>query len=207
LNQEYGDPKFSGTVHPFRVAGFSNAKPKYENEHGHRPFVRIIEAQNVQCRQASQWLEQTRREHEQDLKLPHERQLKRAPTQEPAHVISVHDRSSASPGTLTKDQQTVNDRFLHAREQHRGLAKQKGWTVNDSVLDYRAARDCLRQGDDPECVKCALETCSPAISGRHPNVRHYAERTLAKALEDSQVQKLRAKVLDRQQKQGRVLGL
>jgi hypothetical protein len=99
-------------------------------------------------------------------------------------------------------QQAVNSRFLQAREHHKQANNLKGQTVSENVLDHRAARHCLRQGDDPDRVKHALETCSPAISERHPKVSRYVERTLAKALEDLQVQKLRAKLIRRQQKQG-----
>jgi hypothetical protein len=108
-------------------------------------------------------------------------------------------------GVLTapnEAQQAVNNRFHQAREHHKQANNLKGQTVSENVLDHRAARDCLRQGDDLERVKHALETCSPALSQRHPKVSRYVERTLAKALEDHQVQKLRTKALRQQHKQG-----
>jgi hypothetical protein len=128
----------------------------------------------------------------------------------PWYIRENEPPSLKQNGVLTvpnDDQQAVNNRFLQAREQYRQANNLNGWTVSENLLDHRAARDCLCQGDDPQRVKRALETCSPAISERHPKVSRYVERTLAKALEDHQVQKLRAKLIRRQQKQGPGLAL
>jgi hypothetical protein len=51
LNQRYGDPKISGLVHGFRLAGFSNRKDKYRDANGHyllpaTPIRRILVAGN-----------------------------------------------------------------------------------------------------------------------------------------------------------------
>jgi hypothetical protein len=55
LNQEHGDPRFSGVVHPFRMAGFSNKKPGRESA-----FTRILEAGHRLCHKAADLLQQLR---------------------------------------------------------------------------------------------------------------------------------------------------
>lgn len=40
LNKEHGDPQISGLRHPFRLAGYTNRKPKYQGSQGF-PFVQL----------------------------------------------------------------------------------------------------------------------------------------------------------------------
>ena len=42
LNREFGDPDFSGVVHPFRTAGLVNKKPGRGNA-----FTKILEAAGI----------------------------------------------------------------------------------------------------------------------------------------------------------------
>ena len=42
LNLAHGDQDISGLRHPFRLAGFSNQKPKYMDEAGKFPFVKLL---------------------------------------------------------------------------------------------------------------------------------------------------------------------
>ena len=54
LNRELGDPKITGLRHPFRLAGFQNAKPKHrEADNGRLPFVKLVEAVNRICGHAT----------------------------------------------------------------------------------------------------------------------------------------------------------
>lgn len=55
LNMAYGDAKFSGVVHPFRMAGFSNKKTGRESA-----LTRIIEAGHRICHKAADLLQQLR---------------------------------------------------------------------------------------------------------------------------------------------------
>lgn len=54
INQRIGDEKITGLRHPFRLAGFRNVKPKYENqaEPGNYPFVRLTRAISTGCKRA-----------------------------------------------------------------------------------------------------------------------------------------------------------
>lgn len=49
MNRELGDAKIVSLVHPMRLAGFQNRKLKYEQENGHYPFVRLVEAARTFC--------------------------------------------------------------------------------------------------------------------------------------------------------------
>jgi hypothetical protein len=52
INRELGDEKITGLRHPMRLAGFQNRKAKYEDENGHFPFVRVVEAAKTFCAHA-----------------------------------------------------------------------------------------------------------------------------------------------------------
>lgn len=50
LNRTFGDDQITGLVHPIRLAGFHNQKPKHATaDNGRPPFVRIIHAVNTIC--------------------------------------------------------------------------------------------------------------------------------------------------------------
>ncbi len=52
INREVGDEKIVGLIHPMRLAGFQNRKAKHEQENGHFPFVRVVEAARSFCSHA-----------------------------------------------------------------------------------------------------------------------------------------------------------
>ena len=52
LNQKYGDPKLSGSVHAHRLPPFFNQKPKHQREDGTFPETALIETQGGVCEKA-----------------------------------------------------------------------------------------------------------------------------------------------------------
>ena len=44
LNASFGDPKFTGVIHPHRLPGFFNRKNKYKDSNGNYPIVSIIKS-------------------------------------------------------------------------------------------------------------------------------------------------------------------
>lgn len=52
VNRELGDGSITGLTHPFRLAGFQNRKARYEQEGGHYPFVKLVEASGRFCARA-----------------------------------------------------------------------------------------------------------------------------------------------------------
>ena len=49
LNEKYGDPKFSGCIHPHRCPGFDNRKPKHMRPDGSYPEVKLLQAKPGHC--------------------------------------------------------------------------------------------------------------------------------------------------------------
>lgn len=54
MNRSRGDEAITGLVHPFRLAGFENRKPKHRDEQGKHPFVGLREALGTFCGRARQ---------------------------------------------------------------------------------------------------------------------------------------------------------
>ena len=52
LNQQYGDKKLSGCIHPHRAPGFENRKPKHRQANGSFPKVRLLVANRCECAKA-----------------------------------------------------------------------------------------------------------------------------------------------------------
>ncbi|MDL2263065.1 relaxase/mobilization nuclease domain-containing protein [Synergistaceae bacterium OttesenSCG-928-I11] len=52
LNQEYGDPKLSGSVHGHRLPPFPNCKPKHRREDGSYPLTTLTETNGGICEKA-----------------------------------------------------------------------------------------------------------------------------------------------------------
>jgi hypothetical protein len=60
LNQRYGDPKLSGSIHAHRLPPFPNLKPKHRREDGTFPETALIEANGGICQKAASQLEEIR---------------------------------------------------------------------------------------------------------------------------------------------------
>jgi hypothetical protein len=56
LNQKYGDPKLSGSVHGHRLPPFPNQKPKHRREDGTFPETTLVEAGGGICEKACEEL-------------------------------------------------------------------------------------------------------------------------------------------------------
>ncbi len=63
LNKQYGDEKLSGCIHPHRVPGFENQKPKHKRADGTYPKVKLIKAEQIECDKAYKLSLQINEEH------------------------------------------------------------------------------------------------------------------------------------------------
>lgn len=154
LNREYGDPNFSGAIHPFRMAGFANKKPGRDNA-----FTRIISAAGVICEKAKSALAGIRAAFK-PAPLP------RLDRQEHGSII----RPPASGGA-----------FGRARSMILGLAVKNGWTVDESRLDFGAARLMTADGLSIDEVAAGIMEGSPNLTSRHRDPHGYALRTAQNA--------------------------
>jgi len=166
INTLYGDKKFSGVVHPFRMAGFSNKKAGKENA-----FTTIVENFKGYISEVLNGVMKKFRDADNYM---------------PPHTPIV---TSSGPVFGVSKYQTIfgNDVgvisesvFTRTYKQISGLAKSKGWTVDDSKIDFRVAQELLKKyGSDD--VERALKNYSPDINQRHKNVDQYVSMTVANA--------------------------
>lgn len=157
LNRKHGDKNFSGVVHPFRMAGFSNKKAGRNNA-----FTRILSTSQALCTKVSDKLKQAvgmlvARRDETDLK------------HRISEINNVHQFAKDTPSLFRRE-------WL---KQH-GLAKKMGWEIDYSRIDFRATKELLSNGITPEDAQAAILECSPSVDARKNNPEDYAKRTVDK---------------------------
>ena len=140
LNQAHGDPRFSGVVHPFRMAGFSNKKPDRANaitrilQAGHRLCVRAAELLQQFRDVADSALAQRRRQAEHDhLELEGRRQTQGTNGCDQVEVRFERDDDAATA-------------FRRAVADVRDWVTLHGLAEDASRVDYRAAVAMLNAG-------------------------------------------------------------
>lgn len=169
LNRRFGDPKFSGVIHPFRMAGFSNKKKGRDNA-----FTRILRAAGDICARTMAHLAEVRQ---------------RLAASKPPVPAQLPGPGKARPGPgprvgPTNDAQRAFDR---ARSLSESLADHRGWTRDESRLDYRAAQMMVADGWRADEIAAAIFSRSPNLGERHRDPLGYAALTAENA-----VMKLRA---------------
>jgi len=175
LNFEFGDPKFSGVVHPFRMAGFANKKP-----HKGSPFTKILEASHKICAKAGQILDEIR---QATIGLFSQRPGP-APSPKPmATTTEIANDAKVYQGMPEQDLnlESPTKAFRRAAWAVRGWVKSQGLTVDESRVDYRAAMIMLAAGWKADEVEEAMLMGSDGLSERHSNAGDYVTRTVRKA--------------------------
>ena len=175
LNRRYGDPKFSGVVHPFRLAGFSNKKPGKNGA-----FTRVVEAVQRVCTKAADMLGAIKDRVEKASVRSMERHDRER------QILVASTATGAPRGTV--------DAFRRSYAKHTGLANSNGWTLDDSRLDWAATIDLLKSGYSRDDVARALLDASPSVLDRHNDPQDYATRTVENAAKEPEVVKARNKL-------------
>lgn len=157
LNEKYGDPKFSGVIHAFRMAGFSNKKA------GRNNFItRVVENFNgLVANVFDQFLNRFR------ISKPLETNSRKV---EKEFSFS----NGLSNNSLENEFNAIFDRYVK-------LAKSKGWTRNDSTIDFNVAKEMLKKYSIDD-VREALKS-SPDLENRHKNIDEYINNTVVKAVD------------------------
>jgi hypothetical protein len=185
INQKFGDKKFSGVVHPFRMSGFSNQK-----EGKDRFYTKVIKSVNRVCTVLSDMLQSKREHHaEHEIKVVTEQRVKRA--------LSVDSQSDSAMARMYKA--TFESEYNNA--------KAKGWDIDYSVIDYRCAKALAKDGYSDEAIARTLLVLSPAINDRHKNPDAYVMTTASKASADPDVQIERKEAQEREYKRSRDQGM
>jgi hypothetical protein len=160
LNQEYGDPKLSGCIHPHRAPGYENRKPKHRREDGSYPEVRLLKAERRECAMTLALSTQIDSEYQnQAEQKPKKQTLERRPAGEFA---------AATGGAINAYQRHHKD----------VLKRQQGGDIDLSRVDSMIAVRMRVTGHTEAEIEAALRQCAPA--GRHDEGRDwsdYAQRT------------------------------
>ena len=160
LNKKYGDPQFSGVIHPFRMAGFSNKKPNKANA-----FTRVLEALGAVCRKTGEILSFLRKKTDQEA-------ANRVTEAEKAvRIAAISETSKHAEVGLTRAYQ----------EQAYWLTKRKQ-SVDWSAVDFGVACELLKKGFDAGDVTKALRDGSPSLAERHNDAEMYLRKTVSAAV-------------------------
>ncbi len=165
LNRELGDFKISGASHAFRLAGFSNRKPERNGE-----FVVIVESNEYELdSRMSRIMEQMRNEVPEKVKQI----KKRIGSSEGKKVVRNH--------VAPKD---VSERYMHWCRRFEGLARYKGWVVDNSSIDTRIVEKLLIEKFTREEVEQAIKANSEHVRNRpDEDEGRYAERAVSCVIE------------------------
>lgn len=165
INREFGDPKISGVVHPFRLPGFTNQKPKHRKSDGRQPFVTLEYAEFRVCQRASGEV----RLIEEEFRLP-------AKTQDIVGILETKlpNKTEGLGNDIDLDKyRKLYQKYLDHYAERADLSR----------IDYAVAIAMLRDGGEPEDVAEALAMISPEIESRHPQLEKYLSRQINAACE------------------------
>lgn len=163
LNKNLGDPNFSGVVHPFRMAGFSNKKEGRKDF-----FTRILHAGHRVCGRAAQALEEMR----EAVRLAREKQR--------AVVKNRPEKPLERPCADVDD--ALGVLCVESYQSVLGHVKAAGWPLDMSRVDFRVAKILLSEGVPSSDVEALLLSYSEGLYERHSNPVDYVHRTVVNAL-------------------------
>lgn len=176
LNKAYGDPKFTGVVHPFRLSGFMNQKPKYESQ-GRRPIVRprpgIVEMAPGKADPTLNAMLEKQREQQAEQE---QRQRRQERTRSIESFNAVGSKSS-------------DDRYREEAAKVCRYVDQQGWPRDWSRIDYAVACKMIGEGYSTAQVAAAIRDHSPGIDERKQNPDYYARQTAERAERDPNVRR------------------
>jgi len=176
LNKQYGDPKFTGVIHPFRLSGFMNQKEKYE-QNNRRPIVRPRPSV-VQCRPGADPTLNAMLEKQREQQA--EQQQRRKAQERTQRIESFNEHSKSG----------VDERYKELAQRYCKYVDSKGWKRDWSRIDYAVAGELLKQNYYSENqIADAIKDNSPGIDERKQNPDYYARQTVQKAAQSPEVQR------------------
>lgn len=177
LNKAYGDPKFTGVVHPFRLSGFMNQKPAYE-QGGRRPITRprpgVVELSTGPDVTLNAMMQQQRHQQQQAEAQAASRQIEQEQQRRAAQI-------EAGPTT----QGGADARYIAEAAAICAHVASKGWPQDWSRIDYMAAGRMLKDTSySQQQIADAIKLNSPGIDDRKQNPDYYARQTVSAAAKD-----------------------
>lgn len=167
LNQKYGDPKITGYTHPFRLAGFTNAKQKHRTPDGKRPIVRVLSAVTETCGKALQWC----RDFVAATTLP---RITKKQQDDQARALHTNIISNA----VDPDQEPTKMASIEATRFYSWIAERYGVDADYSRADWMLA-ERMTSRFTPDDIARAILTHSPGITERHKDVMRYVNSTVS----------------------------
>lgn len=144
LNREIGDPNITGLIHPLRLAGFTNRKPKHA-KNGQFPFITIDYAADVRSDKAEAEIRAL-----QETKAIERHTIKTYAMRRIAHV-DTHE----------------------AADWYKEQVEKWGEKTDYSKIDRELAEALAAAGFSEYETKAALLQTSPRITERHPDLERY----------------------------------
>jgi len=162
LNCRYGDPKFSGVIHPFRLAGFSNKKPGRNNA-----FTQVVKEKSFKtvCPKTTCLLNAARASKTDTA------------TQPVVHAAEMVSETILEPCQVTE----AVEAYRKELKKVVSVITEKGWTPDPSRIDFRVSKALLEKGYPKNFVITALLSGSEDLERRHANKTAYVLNTVNNA--------------------------
>lgn len=179
-----GDPNSADWRHFGRLAGFTNAKEAYRDEGGRYPYALLLEAPGRPYRRSGEALERLARVRE-GRAAQAERARREKAIQEAPELSPSFPRPAGGRGVF-------GDPVQEYRRRARGVQAwvgARGLALDWSRVDFRVAKDMLKDGWGIAQVEEAIMQASPSIDTRkRGRVEGYAWTTAHNALREPEVQ-------------------
>lgn len=176
INQELGDPNFSGAIHPHRMPGSRNQKPKHRRD-GKSPIVRIVEAAGGVCQVMAERL----RSLYQGLAAA--AQARRTGRKGPYKASRL---PSPSPASTMSDSEALTLYEAHRKDVTRLFRKADDLSRLDAMIADRLAATGLSKAEVAAAIEAGLLAAGQRFE-KHDRARDYAARTAAHAFQDDTI--------------------
>jgi hypothetical protein len=158
LNQKYGDPNLSGSVHGHRLPPFPNQKPKHRREDGSYPETVLVEAPGGFCEKAAAALAAIRAEVREAEKKAREAEERGRACYQGRNAYSAGDPSAAY--------------WLHYEDVMKRRRGKSDYSQIDGIIGIRMRV----AGYNPSQVMSAIEENAPMMRKQNMSAEQYAEK-------------------------------
>jgi len=159
LNEQIGDPKINGLIHPMRLAGFTNRKPSYE-ENGRFPFVKILEANGAISEPCNSMIDEIMRHYELEEMMP---------------TISKPKQKASTKHWFGRTANVEQINVNNAKQWYRDQISYWGEKADISKMDRKLAVFMSQNGYTETETRDTILSSSPDIMSRHPDIDRYLE--------------------------------
>ena len=181
INKKFGDPNITGVIHPFRMAGFSNKKAGKNNhlttvELSIRRDCKILSVEMQKFRDVDIFKKQDVDRQKKDISI--KKETDKEVSRRLLNIDSTRQQI---------DEGAVTTAYRNEFKKRLGLVKSKGWTQDNSKIDFAVAKELLKAGYIPALIEQALLEASPDVATRHRQTEQYAAKVVENAGRDASV--------------------